>query len=590
MGVDIADFNNDMLLDILQVDMTAQINRRAKANMASMNPDLFWSTVNSGFHYQYMQNSLQMNNGNLLDNLPDFSNVSRLAGVSSTDWSWGPLFADLDNDGWKDIFISNGTHREINNRDYFLEIEKKGFPKDSTLQKSLAIPSEKIDNYALKNNKDLTFTKMNKDWGIEHKGFSNGSVYVDLDNDGDLEIVTNNIDETATIFENKSSDYKNHLTLKFNGPDKNPFGVGTKTILYTKDNKQYQELTLTRGFQSSVAPQIHFGLDTITKIDSLEILWPDKKKQVLINPTVNKILDIDYGNASLISTQKIHQKKLFKNINNSDEIITHKHVENYYNDFSKEILLPHQTSMYGPNIAVGDLNDDGLEDMVIGASSMNATAVYIQLKGNGFEKIKSDVFTLDSASEDMGIHLFDADNDGDNDIYITSGGNEFLPDAKELQDRLYINDGLGNFQKSEALPKMITSSSRVHSYDYDKDGDLDLFIGGRLVPGNYPSPANSYILENISANGIVKFIDATPKIAPFLEKIGMVSDAIWTDYDADGWTDLILVGEWMPITLLKNDEGYFKDETKTYGLEDTRGWWFSINKGDFDNDGDMDMS
>ena len=250
--------------------------------------------------------------------------------------------------------------------------------------------------------------------------------------------------------------------------------------------------------------------------------------------------------------------------------------------------MPHQTSMYGPNIAVGDLNGDEMNDMVIGASSMNTTAVYLQLKEKGFKKIKSDVFQLDSASEDMGIHLFDADNDGDNDIYVASGGNEFSPDAKELQDRLYINDGLGNFEKSEALPTMITSSSRVHSHDYDKDGDLDLFVGGRLVPGNYPSPTNSYILENVSANGIVKFVDASPKIAPFLEKIGMVSDAIWTDYNADGWTDLILVGEWMPITLLKNDGGYFKDVTKTFGLEDTRGWWFSINKGDFDNDGDMD--
>ena len=226
MGVDIADFNNDLLLDVLQVDMTANVNRRAKANMASMNPDLFWSTVNAGFHYQYMQNSLQMNNGNLLDSLPDFSNVSRLAGVSSTDWSWGPLFVDLDLDGWKDIFISNGTRREINNRDFFKKIDQTGVPKDSTLIKSLAIPSEKIDNFALRNNGDLTFERKNKDWGIEHLGFSNGSVYVDLDNDGDLEIVTNNIDDVATIFENKGSKQNHHLTLKFKGTKENPLGIG----------------------------------------------------------------------------------------------------------------------------------------------------------------------------------------------------------------------------------------------------------------------------------------------------------------------------------------------------------------------------
>ena len=590
MGVDIADFNNDLLLDILQVDMTSQINRRAKANMASMNPDLFWSTVNSGFHYQYMQNSLQINNGNLLDSLPDFSNISRIAGVSSTDWSWGPLFADLDNDGWKDIFISNGTRREINNRDFFSRIEKKGIPKDSTLLKSLSIPSEKIDNYALKNNRDLTFSKMNSEWGIEHKGFSNGSIYVDLDNDGDLEIITNNIDDQASIFENKSADYKNHLTIRFKGDSTNQFGIGTKTTLYSNGKHQYQELTLTRGFQSSVAPQIHFGLDTIKQIDSIEIIWPDKKKNVLKNIDVNTIITAKYINADVNHINlNFAAKKLFKSDIDSKEIVNHKHIENYYNDFQKEVLLPHQTSMYGPNIAVGDLNNDGLDDLITGASSQNQTAIFFQTKAGEFQKNTSASLTQDSIHEDMGIHIFDADNDGDNDIYIASGGNEFAPNSKELQDRLYLNDGKGNFQKSlDAIPTLFTSSSRVHSHDYDKDGDLDLFVGGRLVPGNYPSPANSYILENKSSKGAVKFVDATPKIAPFLEKVGMVSDAIWTDYDMDGWTDLILIGEWMPITFLKNDGGYFKDTTSKLDLEDSRGWWYSINKGDFDNDGDMD--
>ena len=589
MGVDIADFNNDLLVDILQVDMSAQLNRRAKANMASMNPQLFWSTVNSGFHYQYMQNSLQMNNGNFLGSVPDFSNVSRIAGISSTDWSWGPLFTDLDNDGWKDIFISNGTRREINNRDFFLKIDKKGVPDDSTLQKSLAIPSEKIDNYVLKNNRDLTFTKKNKDWGIEHKGFSNGSVYVDLDNDGDLEIVTNNIDDYATIFENKSSALKNHITLKFKGTTKNPFGIGTKTTLYANGSTQYQELTLTRGFQSSVAPQVHFGLDTISQIDSIEIIWPDQKRSILKNPATNTIVSIDYKDSGLNTIIKSPVARPFKSLKTSESIVEHRHIENYYDDFQKEILLPHQTSMYGPNVASGDLNNDGLDDLVVGSSSQNQTAIFFQTKEGRFLQNTSKSVAQDSIYEDMGVHLFDVDNDGDNDIYIASGGNEFFPNSKELQDRLYINDGVGNFTKAiDAIPTMLTSSSRVHSHDYDKDGDLDLFIGGRLVPGNYPSPANSYILENKSTQGNVKFVDASPKIAPFLEKIGMVSDAIWTDYDADGWTDLILVGEWMPITILKNDGGYFKNVTNELDLKDSRGWWFSINKGDFDNDGDID--
>ena len=594
MGVDIADFNNDLLLDILQVDMTSQVNRRSKANMASMNPELFWSTVNSGFHYQYMQNSLQMNNGNLTDSVPDFSNVSRLAGVSSTDWSWSPLFADLDNDGWKDIFIANGTRREINNRDFFATIDKKGVPEDSTLIKSLAIPSEKIDNYALKNNKDLTFTKKNSEWGIEYKGFSNGSVYVDLDNDGDLEIITSNIDDEVAIFENNSAKTKNHLTLKFKGPSKNTLGIGTKTTLYAAGNKQYQELTLTRGFQSSVAPQIHFGLDTIALIDSLKVEWPNGRLEIIKNPKINTITTIAFKNSltpNEYALSKLENKsKIFSNIP-SDTLmqIAYRHIENPYNDFVEEILLPHKTSMYGPNVATGDLNNDGLEDLIVGGASQQPTTLLIQnSKGQLIDKTPL-IIAKDSISEDMGILIFDAENDGDNDIYIANGGNEFSPNSKELQDRLYINDGKGNFKElAGAIPNLTISSSRVKSHDFDKDGDLDLFVGGRLVPGNYPSPANSYILENKSEGDIPKFVDATDKIAPFLNKIGMVSDAVWTDFDNDGWTDLILIGEWMPITFIKNDEGYFTDITKDLNFDDSRGWWYSINQGDFDNDGDQD--
>ncbi|MDC6366792.1 MULTISPECIES: VCBS repeat-containing protein [Flavobacteriaceae] len=590
MGVDIADFNNDMLLDIVQVDMTAQINRRAKANMASMNPDLFWSTVNAGFHYQYMQNTLQLNNGNLLDSLPDFSNISRFAGVSSTDWSWGPLFADLDNDGWKDLFISNGTRREINNRDFFLEIDKKGISKDSMLQKSLAIPSEKIDNYVLKNNGDLTFARKNKEWGIEYEGFSNGCVYVDLDNDGDLEIVVNNIDDYASVFENNSSTRNNHITIQFKGPEKNLYGLGTKVTLFSEGVSQFQELTLTRGFQSSVAPKLHFGLGKSEKVDSILVIWPDSKKELIKNPEVNSSLILDYSKATNQSDfYRETNEKLFQTATSEKEIVQHRHIENYYNDFEKEILLPHQTSMLGPNIAVGDLNNDGLDDIVVGSSSQNTTALYYQSKKNGFRKADAEWFALDSGSEDMGILIFDAENDGDNDIYIASGGNEFSSESEQLQDRLYLNDGNGNFSKTEhALPKMITSSSRVHAHDYDKDGDLDLFVGGRLVPGSYPSPTDSYILENKSEGTKVQFVNVTSKIAPMLEKIGMVTDAIWTDFDGDSWTDLILVGEWMPITVLKNDEGYFTDVTEMWIADDTSGWWFSIKEGDFDNDGDMD--
>jgi hypothetical protein len=531
-----------------------------------------------------------MNNGNLLDTLPDFSNISRIAGVSSTDWSWGPLFADLDNDGWKDIFISNGTRREINNRDFFLEIEKKGFPKDSTLQKTLQIPSEKIDNYALRNNGDLTFKRMNKEWGIEHKGFSNGSVYVDLDNDGDLEIVTNNIDDVVTIFENKSAENGNYLTLKFEGPDQNKNGLGTKVMIYANGVSQYQELTLTRGFQSSVAPQMHFGLGKVDIIDSLNIIWPDLKQQTVKQVKANTTLTLNYAEATELKSRNSKAlPKLFSTEKDSTIIVEHYYEDNNYNDFLKEILLPHQTSRFGPNIAVGDLDNNGFDDFVVGGAYGFTTSIYMQTKA-GFTKKDNQPFALDKISEDMGIHIFDAEGDGDKDIYIASGGNEYEPNAKELQDRLYLNDGKGNFAKSrDALPTLLTSSGCVHSHDFDKDGDLDLFVSGRLVPGNYPLPANSYLLENVSEGSTVKFVNASPKIAPFLEEIGMVTDASWTDIDQDGWTDLVLTGEWMPITVLKNDGGYFTDITAKVGLEDSRGWWFSIKSGDFDQDGDLDF-
>ncbi len=589
MGVDIADFNNDNLLDILQVDMTSQINRRAKANMASMNPKLFWGTVNAGFHYQYMQNSLQMNNGVFENGLPNFSNVSRLAGVSSTDWSWGPLIVDLDNDGWKDIFISNGTRREINNRDFFKEIEKKGVHPDSTLAKTLAMPSEKIENYVFKNNKDLTFQQKNKDWGLDQKTFANGSLYVDLDNDGDLELVTNNIDEVASVYENKNAENNNFLTLKFKGTKGNNLGLGVKVNVFANGENQFQELTLTRGFQSSVAPQMHFGVAKSENIDSLKVVWPDGNSQTISNIPANTTLVINHAESSVNGkSDTFKSPKLFETVATNDLMLNHMHLENPYDDFKKEILLPHQTSMFGPNIGSADLNGDGLEDIVVGGSSMFPTSIYFQQE-NEFKKWDSDLFNADRISEDMGIHIFDVENDGDQDIYIASGGNEFSPNSKDLQDRRYLNDGKGNFTKAiSALPEMLTSSSRVYSHDYDKDGDMDLFVGGRLVPGNYPSPTDSYILENKSSSNSVKFENVTSEIAPTLNKLGMVTDAIWSDYDNDGWTDLIVVGEWMPIVVLKNEEGKFKDVSTPLGVDDSRGWWFSIEEGDFDKDGDMD--
>lgn len=587
MGVDIADYNNDGLLDIFQVDMDAPNNRRAKANMASMNPDIFWGTVNAGFHYQYMHNCLQLNVGNIANNTPTFSNVSRLSGTSSTDWSWGPLFADLDNDGWKDLFVTNGTRREVNNRDYFKMLKGVRNLKDSLLEKTLQIPSERIDNYVFRNKGDLTFEKVNKEWGISFEGFSNGAAYVDLDNDGDLEIVVNNIDDYASIFENKSSEINNFITLKLNGTNMNRFGLGAKVEIESEGITQMQELTLSRGYQSSVAPELHFGLGKSNQINQIKITWPDGNVQVLNDIAANQTLVLKHENSSAETSEIKDSQPVFANATKQLGL-RHKHSENMYNDFIKEVLLPHRTSTFGPYLSTGDLNNDGLEDFFISGASQYKSGLYFQTS-EGFER-QNTVLDEDNKFEDMGSLMFDADNDGDLDLYVVSGGNEFEPDSEMLQDRLFRNDGQGELSRvTDALPKMITSGSRVYKADFDKDGDMDLFVSGRLVPGNYPAPAKSYILENISTAEHISFIDVTEKVAPELVKPGLVTSASWSDYNNDGWLDLIIVGEWMPIRVFKNSKGTFKEVSKEMQLDKTTGWWFSMANGDFDNDGDLDF-
>ena len=594
MGADAGDINNDGLFDLVQMDMTPEDNRRNKANMASMDIAGFWEIVGYGLHHQYMQNVMQINNGVDESGIPHFGDVARMAGMSSTDWSWATLIADLDNDGLKDIFITNGTRRDINNKDYFNSIENASYQEKQQhdrLELAVNIPSEKVANYLYKNQGDLNFESYASEWGVNHEGFSNGASYADLDNDGDLDLIINNIDEEALIFQNLSSDQTDNsfLQIAFEGPSGNPFGIGAKVQVTTGEDIQYFQNIPTRGFQSSVEPRLTIGLGASEVVDELLITWPDGSQEVRKNLKGNDKILVNYEEASQITNESIAsgESRLFSEVTD-DLNIEYRHKENPFNDYEYELLLPHQYSRNGPGLAVGDVNGDGLEDFFVGGASGKGAVLFLQSSSGEFMSTGSDFFK-DRLYEDLGATFFDADGDLDLDLYVVSGGNDFKNGSDIYQDRLYINDGKGNFEKSDGLPTMYASGSRVRPGDVDGDGDLDLFVGGRVVPQSYPSPAPSFILENVSENGVVKFEDATNKWAGGLSEAGLVTDAAWVDYNNDEALDLIVVGEWMPITIYENTGEELVDRTEYYGLSETVGWWYSLASEDLDNDGDMDL-
>ena len=586
MGVDIADINNDGFLDIFQADMDSNSNRRQKANMSSMNPQVFNEIIYIGFHYQYMHNCLQLNSGVFEDNVPQFSNVSRLTGTSSTDWSWGPVFADFDNDGHKDLFVTNGIRREINNTDFFNTYSKTDNSNLTDLEKSLKIPSEKIDNFMFRNNGNLDFEKINKEWGIEYKGFSNGVAYADLDNDGDLELIINNVDDYVTVYENTSATRNNYIAIELDSKTRNKYGLGARVSVKTDGDSQIQELTSSRGFQSSVAPRIHFGLGATEQIDEITITWPDGALQTLKNVKANQLLKVSYNNKDKSTQTTIAKGNAFKTVKDV-YFPEHKHVENDYDDYTKQVLLPHKMSAFGPALAVGDLDNDGLDDFFVGGSHGNYGGLYQQTP-EGFVNKPLELLKEDNLSEDVGALIFDANADGKNDLYVVSGGYEFIETSQFYQDRLYINQGDFNFKKVE-LPEMISSGSRAYNADFNKDGKEDILVLGRQIPEHYPLPASSYILMNKSEGDKVVFSDETANMAPGFENLGMATSAVITDFDNDSWQDIIIVGEWMPIKVFKNMKTHFKDVSEELGLtKDTAGWWWSIKTGDFDNDGDDD--
>ncbi len=594
MGADISDYNNDGLVDIFQLDMSAEDNFRSKANMSAMDPAAFYSSVGLGLNHQYMYNSLQLNQGSLEGEIPMFSNVSRLAGVASTDWSWAGLVADFDNDGWKDIFVTNGVRRDVNNKDFYAEHREffnkmendsayHGKEEQVELKNYLdKLPSQKMPNYMFQNQHDLTFKKVADAWGFKEETFSNGVAFSDLDNDGDLDLVINNLEDIASIYRNESSN--NYLTCEIDGDGK-VLEQGTRLFLYTTEGFQMQECNQVRGYLSSVTPRLHFGLGDVERVDSLVIQWSDGKKSVLTNVKSNQFLELSYSDFEKTDQEKDFQPKnrLFTNRPMQEPF---KHRENNYNDFEIEVLLPHKNSTWGPCLAVGDLNEDGLDDYVAGGAIGQVSEIYLQTSQGDFELLEIPDFVKDRYHEDLGIELFDADGDEDLDIYIVSGGNELPAGSPAYEDRLYINQGNGAFSRAtNALPKVHVSGRAVSACDYDQDGDLDLFVGGRLVPRNYPKPAASYILRNESTDEI-RFEQVESE---GWDTMGLVTDAKWIDFDADGWQDLVLVGEWMPITFLKNNQGTFENVTKSKLPGNTRGWWYSVAEGDFDGDGDVDL-
>lgn len=580
MGSDIADFNNDGLADVVVVDMMAEDNRRKKINMSAMKPEVFWDNVALGRHYQYMQNTLQLNNGN-----GTFSDVAELSGVAFTDWSWSAIFADLDNDGWKDLFISNGLGKDIRNTDAnraLLGKEVMELRKDFQ-QHIDKLPSEPIDNYVFRNNGNLTFEKKTLEWGVSYSGFSNGAALADLDRDGDLDLVLNNLNDTASIFENRVQ-ASNYLQLLPIGPEGNRAGVGMIAEVYAENAKQSQHVSISRGFLSCGENLLHFGIPH-EKVDSVLISWPDGKFQVILNPPLNKVWNVRYAEAvSRIKGKKQHQG-YFEDI--TDETgIDFVHSETLFNDYAEQVLLPHKYSQFGPALAVADVNSDGLDDVFFGGAAGQASKLYLQTTDGNFKVKNIPDFSKHSGYEDVEALFFDLDGDGDNDLYVGSGSNEWPVNDPYYQDRIYLNDGLGGFRYDPLrLPTIVVSTGCVAANDFDHDGDMDLFVGGRIIPGKYPTPASGFLLQNNDGY----FQDITKKLCPEMNTLGLVTDAVWMDLDKDGNSELIVSAEWSPIRVFKNYGNRFEEISDKAGTSGNSGWWYSLTVADLDNDGDEDL-
>ncbi|MGA0556367.1 VCBS repeat-containing protein [Larkinella sp. VNQ87] len=594
MGNDVADVNNDGYPDVITLDMYPEDETVEKMSLGEDPLDIYLYKLSFGYMNQYSRNCLQISLSG-----KKFMEVGAMAGVAATDWSWAPLLADYDNDGIKDLFISNGIVRRPNDLDYVKYASDDSLRYAIETSKALdekamsMMPEGKVHNYLFKGSSDLKFADQSLAWGFEKPTFSSGAVYADLDNDGDLELVTNDINDPAGIYQNQANTlYPNHhyLKIKLQGEGGNPFGVGAKVVLKTKTGLQLQQLMPTRGFQSAVEPVLTFGLGETATVDSLIVIWPNQRMEIQTGVKTDQMLTLkqsaaqqDLGDFRFTAPDP---QPLFEDITNQTPI-AYQHQENTYFDFVRESLMPFEVSMEGPKLAVGDVNGDGLEDFYVGGAKWQAGSLQIQQPNGRFLPKPQPVFRVDSTYEDVDAVFFDADGDRDLDLYVVSGGNEFFEKMPEQFDRLYLNDGKGNFTRSTGLPPMYDNKSCVRPVDFDGDGDLDLFVGGRVVAFAYGTLPNSYLLIN---DGKGRFSDQTDRLAPELRKAGMITDALWLDYDQDKDLDLVLAGDWMPIRVFAKQNGRLQAvENITDDNAPLSGFWQCLTAADFDRDGDLDL-
>ena len=595
MGVDFADFNNDAFPDLIAMDMLPDDYQRLKSSVAEDPYDTYLFKTKFGYNEQYARNTLQLNNHD-----GTFSEIALFAGVAATDWSWSTFFADFDLDGDKDIFVSNGIFRRSNDLDYV------NFISNDTIQRVLSnklnerqlrfitkMPQEKVKNSLFDNNNDSTFTNKTDDWGLNKPSYSNGAAYADLDNDGDLDLVVNNIDEVAFVYENRTINTEekkptpiNFLQVNLVGSNSNIQGIGAKVFLYSNGKVQMQECMPTRGFQSSVDTRLTFGTGSASVVDSLVVVWTDGSFQTLVNVKAQQKLVLRQSNA-LGHFDYARFGSDIKYFAEDKDVSTpaYKHIENDYVEFDRQSLMPFMVSAEGPAAAIGDVNSDGLDDIFLGGAKWQTGKIFFQSKDNHFKSVAQPLIESDSTYEDVDAVFFDFDKDEDLDLFVVSGGNEFSGKSKYMSPRLYLNDGQGIFNRYGQLPELYLTGSCVAVNDFDKDGDADIFLGARAIPGNYGIAPDSYILVN---DGLGKFSDATEQVAPELRKFGFVNGATWADLNNDGYEELLVAAEWRPISILANSNGRLT-QIKTDSLKNHIGWWNTIASGDFDNDGDVDM-